>query len=485
MAMICRTGLLLLTTAALAAASDPVAAILDQARGAPVEIFADVVFNLLDANRIAEKDRVALLDELFLRAGEAHQPMAERPAELASKRAVPLPAQLHLDKLAIQSRVVRAMLDIDGKHARELFNQIPPPDVPKPDCTAVFVFDPTVYYDLLAAVVTKAAFTDKEQADQIPFWTVESAVRGIHTSIEIVAAARNLSHLAHTEKEALAMSTAFAAALGIDDSNRNFSAAVRNVNLAEAVLIAADRYARLGVPPQAMLTALRSYLVRHLAASRCADNPDGLYDSTIAAFNAAIGHQTALPPITAEEGTPAKVEGTAAAPKPSSESGVDDLRKAADAVAKDPAAADLGDVLERIRAWNGAGGQDPLAVFHMKVSLYYGLLGMNIRRFGPDGPILPERKPGHEAVLSELIAALSDPARLELSPEDWLTEVREFQRRFTSRMNAEIAGQNLTQEVVASDVAQAMMGSSLSALQVYGKLAVLEHSAPSWARRPN
>src|SRR5208337_3335995 len=142
--------------------------------------------------------------------------------------------------LAIQCRIVQAMLAIDSKHARELFNQIPPPDVPKPDCTSAIFYDPTIYFDTLAAVVTEAPFTAKELEKQIPFWTMEAAVRGVHTSVEIIAAARNLSQLVKSGPEALAMSGAFAAALGIDDSDRDFGAAVRSANLVDAVLIATN-----------------------------------------------------------------------------------------------------------------------------------------------------------------------------------------------------------------------------------------------------
>jgi len=269
-----RAGILVLVMAAVvvpwaAAATDPVAAILDQARGTPVEIFADVVFRLIDAGKIAEKDRAALLDEVFLRADGARQAIPVHPAAISSSYANS--ADLHLDALSIKCRVVRAMLEVDGKQARRLFSEIAPPRLPKPDCKESVLKDPTVYFDTLASVATKAPFTVEEQKKQVAFWMMADAVRGIQTSIEIIAAARNFSQHVHSENEALAMSGAFAAALAIDDCDRNFSGALRGSNLEDAVLMADDRFARLGAPPQPMQAALRGYLVRHLTATRCED----------------------------------------------------------------------------------------------------------------------------------------------------------------------------------------------------------------------
>jgi hypothetical protein len=83
---------LLLATVALAAAGDPVAAMLDEARSAPVEIFADVVFHLIETNRIPLKDRAALLDEIFLRATGAREAMPEHSATNSAGIAAPRPS---------------------------------------------------------------------------------------------------------------------------------------------------------------------------------------------------------------------------------------------------------------------------------------------------------------------------------------------------------------------------------------------------------
>jgi hypothetical protein len=501
------------------AANDPVAAILDQARGTRVEIFADVIFHLLDTSRIPDKDRVPLLEEVFLRADEARQTMPMRsaiPVEMGPRpspetvtrdgqtitlyrsatpapgsKMVAVPAQLHLDALAIKCRVVKALLAIDAKRARDRFEQIAAPHTGKPDCTAGIIFDPTGYYDALAAVVTQGTFTAKEQEKKVPFWMLENAIRRVQTSIEIIAAARNFSQLAHTPDEALVMSSAFAAALGMDDSNRNFTAATKGTNLVDAVLIANDRFVKLGASPQTMMTALRSYLVRHLSATRCADNGNAPYETSLQAFATAIGLQTAIPPITAEEIIPAKVEGVADTPAPVDHAAYDQLWNETAAIG-DNLDGSANDVLARIEAWKGADGQDPTDIFRKKLALCYRLQGpsFTIRSFGgpapgDPGPTANSRASREAMVAACAIATLSDPVFLDASPSDWLSEVQKLEQHQTTRVTRQSAGQTLSQEVIPSEFSLALIGSSLSALSVYGHSDVLEHSSPSWYHPPD
>ena len=63
------------------------------------------------------------------------------------------------------------------------------------------------------------------------------------------------------------MVSAFAVALAVDDSDRNFSGAIQS-NVLDAVQVMADRLAKLGAPPQALQSALRDLLVRHLSHPR-------------------------------------------------------------------------------------------------------------------------------------------------------------------------------------------------------------------------
>jgi hypothetical protein len=71
-------------------------------------------------------------------------------------------------------------------------------------------------------------------------------------------------------------------------------------------------------------------------------------------------------------------------------------------------------------------------------------------------------------ILSGLIVTLEDTAILDAWPSDWLSEANKPEpvRAYTNSQN---------EIVPLLDKAQAMLHSSVSALQVYGKLALLDH----------
>ena len=455
-------ALILVACAWPLAAADPVAALIDQARATPAEIFADVVFHLIDGNRIPDKERLALLDEVFLRAGEAVLPTDSRPAALSGKQPPgrSMALGMHLDALSIRCRVVRALLPIDSKRARERFAQIPAPDVPKPDCASAEIPDPTVYFDTLADLAARGA----------PFAELTDAVRGAQSSLEIVDAARAFPQLVHTEKEAATLASAFITALAIDDSNRTFSAALWHENLVGAVLAANDKLAARGAPRQPLLTALRSYLVHHLTAPRCADSSADDYARSIDAFRVGLGKDTAVPPITDQESTPAKIEGEAAQPKPFSDPDFEVLNRDIDALVVNPDKSGAADLLARVGAWKADAGLG----FHRKVRLYLPFLTTAF----PDDTI--------RAAAAGYFAVLEDSAILASAPVDWLAEVQTLSRMREVRNLGGGRGIAVVYRAVGGgqpasplpfDTVQLMADSSFSALALYGRLAQLDRPA--------
>ena len=211
--------------------------------------------------------------------------------------------------------------------------------------------------------------------------------------------------------------------------------------------------------------------MRHLTAARCEDSTAD-YAGVVAAFNGSLAGQTGVPPIAAEESMPSKVEGKADIDKPLDESTCQDLLKQVNEVLRDPNAPT--DVLAQLGAWKPADGEDPVGVFHNKITSYLAILGSDLRLNGtparPHGPLYP-------AVVQGLVATLSDRAILDLAPCDWREEVQAVDRQIGMQFGANVNGQ-FTPIMFAPDVAQALASSSLPALQVYGRMAILEH--PSW-----
>jgi len=240
--------------------------------------------------------------------------------------------------------------------------------------------------------------------------------------------------------------------------------------------MAGDRFARLGAPPQPMQAALRGYLVRHLTATRCEDSLNAT--DPVWFFNGKLTGQTAIAPISEDESKPAKREGKAEISRAPDLAGFDELASQTNALIwkdppaagirrvgsldfKDPDAADMEEVLAKLRDWKGSAEQDAVEVFHRKAAFYFSLLQWSLPRMGKVNSFRPE-------ILSELIVTLEDTAILDAWPSDWLSEANKPEpvRAYTNSQN---------EIVPLLDKAQAMLHSSVSALQVYGKLALLDH----------
>ena len=459
--------------------------LLDDARAAPVEIFADITFQLLD--RLPDKEKTAALEEVFHRAREAAQPLplerAPSPSEVDASRRSPgntdlagileRAYKLRLDTLSLQCRVVEELLRIDPAAARRLFEQIAPPRVPAMDCTREFVPNAGVYIEILAAVAERGAFTEEERQKQAPWFLVERGARSVATSWELAAAAKALPRLARNEREAQILSAALAGALSLTDSDRAYTAVVRRGSLVGSFLQAARTLHALGAP-DLLTPALRAYLVRQMSAERCLDNfpapPGGFQsrdqtfrdwaypmlalalDGILMGFNRKVENGAGIAPISTDEARPAKVEGEAKRSEFMNGPEFRDLENEIrglgpliiDAFSQSRLTAEWGfqarQALSKVQDWKGAPQQPGLQVFHEKCALLLRMVNM-----APPGET-------RRIALSELVALFSDPAIPAKSPAEWLSELR------------------LLLASPAPDILQALAASRLPALALYGRL---------------
>jgi hypothetical protein len=421
-------------------------AIIDDAHATPVEIFADIVlrWNLLAS--LPEKDQIQALENVFYRAGEARDPVPMRyyglPARLTAReadRAAVFGKQL--DALSIRCRAVVALLKLDPRKARELFEAIPRPDEPKGNCSQDFIPDAGIYFETLAAVAASDGFTDEQRRKQAPFLMVERGARSAGSSWDAIAAAKNLAGLAHNGKEAALLESALAASLALSDSDRSFTNAVRYGFLVHVELAARETLQEQGAMGTAILEALRGFLARHLTAARCRENEAEAdsHDYEIEEFDNALGDRTDIAPL-ADGLKPSRLEDGAApedyanaaefAALQQEEStlvrfGVRagasgfTIRMGSSTLSSDddsppPSAADrqfrAQQLLYKIDDFAGASGQDPLEVFHQKCALLRSLLG---------APLGAETE---RAVNSQAISTLEDSTVLNRSPVEWLNE---------------------------------------------------------------
>ncbi len=468
-----RPLLLLLVTAALSGQSpNPALSLLEEARAQPVEIFADIAFKLIP--RLPPAERLAALEEIFERAGEARDRF---PGHYPDGEA--------LDALSLRTRAIRTMLPLDAKRGRKMFDALARPRVPRAGCNEPGADDAGVYMDTVAAVFRQGSFTEKERREGLPWSLVIDAVRQSGSSAEIAAAASSLPRLAKTGSEELEMSAALAAALTIQDSDRNFSS-VPPARLAGSVRNTSSFLRQTSPAP--LFLALRDYLVRHLTAARCEGTADAKSDG-VEMFGQAVAGRKDILPLTPEETKASKREG-----KPETrpeDPAYTELSRRARALSSSKPGQDLAKirstpewsdqaraVLADAEAWKGGTGHDSVEIAGDKLKLLIRIVDI-----APGGVI-------HKAALSACVNILGDPAFLLRSPARWISEMRYFMALGTaftpeslaalSAANARIMGLPYESGL---EIPELLIASRSPALSLYGRLILLQRESPGRTAR--
>jgi hypothetical protein len=257
----------------LATTHPPVlAGLVDRARALPPEFAADALLRIAGAPTfidVAWKREV--LEDAFRLAAGAQEPFARRnwtgsPGSLFEKAY----AQ-GLDACTLQCKAVHAMLAIDYKKARELFDEIPPPQIPAVTCDDVLVYDVSIFY-ATAGEVAARAFNAKEVADEEPFHLLQRYTAAMTSPVQASPIARMLVGASLKPAQFEALVDTFAGALTVlSGDDRSFSAAMSaDADVALAGLPA--QCVRRKVNAQPLLAAWRAYVARQLGGTRCQDS---------------------------------------------------------------------------------------------------------------------------------------------------------------------------------------------------------------------
>src|SRR5258706_7671211 len=145
--------------------------IVELARGAPAEFFADAVVRVIQAGKIPQRDaQVELLEEAFSVAAGAKEPLRliGLPGTPPDTREIyrSLAAGSGLDALSLQARIVKELLTLDRAKARELFERMPRPKLDPRPCADPLIANVSAYYDA-AAAIAQSAFTDREKESEL------------------------------------------------------------------------------------------------------------------------------------------------------------------------------------------------------------------------------------------------------------------------------------------------------------------------------
>ena len=264
---------LCLATAAQGAEGPPLLTDLaNRAHSAPAEFAADALLRIAASSHAVDPAwKRQLIEDAFRIAAGAQQPYPRR-AWLKSHGGLAEKAFAQgLDACTLDCRAVEAMLALDRKKAREMFDQIPAPTIPRLSCEDALVYDVSAFYATLGDVAQQA-FSPKEVAEREPLHLLERYVPDVNSPVQAGPIARLLAGAPVASAQLEGLVDAFASALKqLSGDERSFSATISGQSDAAAVEALASTGGRQRINSLPLLDAWRSYLVRHLSGSVCGD----------------------------------------------------------------------------------------------------------------------------------------------------------------------------------------------------------------------
>lgn len=127
--------------------------VLELARKAPPEFFADAAIKLAERGEVSASERQPLLEEAFQAAKHAHDPVrlvAIPIAGMETRAGLRNSAgALGLDALSLESRVLKLMAATDATRALELFQSLDRPALEMRPCEDPMIADASAYYETL------------------------------------------------------------------------------------------------------------------------------------------------------------------------------------------------------------------------------------------------------------------------------------------------------------------------------------------------
>jgi hypothetical protein len=378
-------------------ATDP-AALIDLARAAPPEFAADSLIRIAALQQTPKAKKIEILQQAFELAGSAQHPyklQAAVPQTGGTSAFLNRSYRQDLDGLTLRLRAIDALLPLDPRRARELFQQLPPMQLPAPGCAKNQGYDVSLFYEVLGSLHGQGAPG-----------SIDLYLAVIASPAQVGPAARMLSRIGLGDADFRSAVTAFAGAvrkIGPDDRSFTLSAGAGADILA---LVEACR--NRGIPPQLLADAYRHYLVSHLSGERCADNappessranlgtgivnqPASEADSADAArfFNEKV-RVAPVKHIERYETYPSKSEGTAATAGACDDAACQGVREGYRKLlfnsiglaytmedrAKQEWRDQLPGLLSKLEEWKDSEGSDRIASFAAKAGFYGDLAGI-------------------------------------------------------------------------------------------------------------
>lgn len=421
--------------------------LIGEARQAPPEFTADALIRLATSSRVTEKEwKIELLEEAFRTASHAQYPYqlwGTGVFHTDTRTGIRHNAhtQIDLSAMSLKCRVVKSLLPIDGRKARELFEEIPAVKLEPMECHSTHHANLESYYQTLAEVAN-STFSAEEIKREDPLFFVQSRISAITSPLQVYPAFRTIASFKGNRSQISRLFLAFTEVLKkLPGDARSFLEANRTFDLAGHIKAFLNSSHPDGAIQMKLLDAVRSYFVQNLSAARCSGTDTVKpYIVIVDRFNNAVAGlpgTSMIAPITREEIASAKIEGAVelvefwqsakAKPfllklkqlrfgigEPPNTTGTKALTEAERTEVKWQK--QLTEFLQDFRAWRSDHERSEADYFHQKCMAL-----MSLRELVSD-------ETTREAVLREYIGVLSESPMQREHPMEWLLHVQPLLR---------------------------------------------------------
>ncbi len=260
---------LVLISAVAFAGERPDPPIVELARSAPPELFADAIIRAVQSGKIADRDRqIELLNDAFSAAARAKETirLVAIPGTPPDTREIyrSKAGDLGLDALTLQSRIVQSMARLDPVRARELFNGIARPKLDPRPCVDPLIADASAYYDA-AAAIAQYGFTAREKETDLHIEFLNALLVTARSPNEIAAFAHALQFMAlSTEQSKYLLSSIDVKMELAPPDYRPFAMSLDTLQAELWKLVEINRSAR-----EQTIRSFRAYIENQLKAERC------------------------------------------------------------------------------------------------------------------------------------------------------------------------------------------------------------------------
>jgi hypothetical protein len=249
-------------------------ALIASVSAAPPEFSADLLIRIALSKLIDDKEKKAdLLEDAFRRSSDAQQkvrlkmwagPVDTRSGYLSAAY------DLRLDALSLKSRVVKAMVPLDARRARMLFNEIPKLKPPSLSCSDTLGYEFSEYYQALQAV--EKGFSPEERKQGENTRLVQSYIDDVVSPAQVGPVVNLVADLRPPAPELSLFVSALSARLKrISEDPRSYALSMRHANIVSGFEKLISECKENNVPTNELLSSLRSYVISQLSSVQCSD----------------------------------------------------------------------------------------------------------------------------------------------------------------------------------------------------------------------